>query len=77
MALETRVQAWLKDRAQTRDISITVEASNGRITLRGIVLNAEERAQTEGVASGVPGVAGVDNQLRVMTPSRRFAAAKH
>jgi cytidylate kinase len=77
MTLEARVQASLKDRAQTRDISITVEADNGRVTLRGIVLNAQERAQTEDVTSVVPGVSGVDNQLRVMTPSRRFASAKH
>ena len=77
MALEARVQASLKERAETRDINITVVASNGRATLRGIVLNAEERAQTESVATAVPGVTGVDNQLRVMTPSRRFASAKH
>ena len=32
---------------------------------------------TESVATAVPGVTGVDNQLRVMTPSRRFASAKH
>jgi cytidylate kinase len=77
MALEARVQAALKERAETRDISITVEASDGRITLRGIVLNAEERAQTENVATAVPGVAGVDNQLRLMASSRRFASAKY
>jgi len=77
MALEARVQASLKERAETRDINITVVASYGRATLRGIVLNAEERAQTESVATAVPGVTGVDNQLRVMTPSRRFASAKH
>jgi len=77
MALEARVQASLKERAETRDINITVVASYGRATLRGIVLNAEERAQTENVATAVPGVTGVDDQLRVMTPSRRFASAKH
>ena len=77
MALEARVQASLKERAETRDINITVVASYGRATLRGIVLNAEERAQTESVATAVPGVTGVDNQLRVVTPSRRFASAKH
>ena len=43
---------------------ITVEASQGRVTLRGIVLNAEERAQTESVATAVPGVTGVDNELQ-------------
>jgi cytidylate kinase len=77
LTLEARVQAALKERAETRDINITVEASNGRVTLRGIVLDAEERARAEGVATAVPGVTGVDNQLRVMTSSRRFASAKH
>ncbi len=77
MALQARVLAALKERDQTRDVSITVEAAGGRITLRGIVLNAEERAQTESVATAVPGVDAVDNELRVMTSSRRFASAKH
>ena len=77
MALEARVQAALKEHAETRDINITVEASGGQVALRGIVLNAEERAQAEGVASAVPGVAGVDNQLKVMASSRRFASAKY
>ena len=77
MTLQARVQAALNEDAETRDIKITVEANDGQITLRGIVLNAEERAQTENVAAAVPGVAGVDNQLRLMTTSRRFASAKY
>lgn len=76
MALEARVRAALKEHAATRDISITINAKEGRIALRGIVLNAEERAQTESVAAAVPGVAAVDNQLRLMTSSRLFASAK-
>ena len=46
------------------------------MTLRGIVLDAEERAQAESVAAAVPGVVGVDNELRLMTSTRRFASAK-
>jgi cytidylate kinase len=76
MALEARVRAALKEHAATRDISITVNAKEGRIALRGIVLDTEERTQTESVAAAVPGVAGVDNQLRLMTSSRLFASAK-
>lgn len=76
MALEARVRAALNDHAATRDIQITIEASEGRVALHGIVLNAEERLQTESVAAVVRGVAGVDNQLRLMTTSRRFASAK-
>jgi cytidylate kinase len=77
MALQARVQAALKEQPQTRDVNITVEASAGQVRLLGIVLNADERAQTESVTAAVPGVAAVDNQLRVMASSRRFASAKH
>jgi cytidylate kinase len=76
MALEARVRAALKEQAATRDISITISAKEGRIALRGIVLDTEERTQTESVAAAVAGVAGVDNQLRLMTSSRLFASAK-
>jgi len=76
LTLEARVRVALKDHPATREISITIEAANGRVVLRGIVLNADERSRTETVAAGVPGVAGVDNQLRLMTSSRRFASSK-
>jgi cytidylate kinase len=76
MTLEARVRVALKDHPATREISITIEADQGRITLRGIVLNAEERTQTENVAAAVPGVSGVDNQLRLMATSRLFASSK-
>jgi cytidylate kinase len=76
MTLEARVRVALKDHPATREISITIEADQGRITLRGIVLNAEERTQTESVAAAVPGVSGVDNQLRLMATSRLFASSK-
>jgi cytidylate kinase len=76
MALEARVRAALKEHAATRDINITVNAKEGRIALRGIVLDTEERTQTESVAAAVSGVHGVDNQLRLMTNSRLFASSK-
>jgi len=76
MALAARVKVALKDHPATRAISITVEANNGRITLRGIVLDDEERTQAEGVAAHVAGVTDVDNQLKVMASTRRFASSK-
>jgi cytidylate kinase len=76
MALEARVRAALKEHAATRDINITINARQGQIALRGIVLNNEERAQTESVAAAVAGVQSVDNQLRLMTSSRLFASSK-
>ena len=76
MALAARVKAALKDAAATADIRVTVEADHGRVSLRGIVLDADERAQTEAVAAAVEGVGAVDNQLRLMATTRRFASAK-
>jgi hypothetical protein len=77
MTLEARVRVAFKDHAATNDISITVVADEGKLTLQGIVLNSEERTQTESVAAGVAGVVSVDNQLRLMASSRRFASAKY
>lgn len=76
MALEARVRAALKEHAATRDTNITINARQGQLALRGIVLDNEERAQTESVAAAVAGVVAVDNQLRLMTSSRLFASSK-
>jgi len=66
----------LKENAETRDIDVTIHAKQGRVELLGIVLSAEERARAESVVAAVPGVASVDNQLRLMTISRRFTYSK-
>ncbi|UVH58395.1 cytidylate kinase family protein [Variovorax paradoxus] len=76
MALEARVRAALKEHEATRDINVTITANQGEVMLRGIVLNSDERAQTEAVAAEVSGVSGVHNQLRLMASTRRFASAK-
>ncbi|SOD24139.1 Cytidylate kinase [Variovorax sp. YR752] len=76
MALEARVRAALKEHEATRDINVTITANQGEVMLRGIVLNSDERVQTETVAAEVSGVTGVHNQLRLMASSRRFASAK-
>jgi cytidylate kinase len=77
MTLEARIRAALKDNAATRDVSVTIESSGGKVALRGIVLNAEEHSQVEKIAAAVPGVANVDNQLRLMAKSKRFTSAKY
>ncbi|HEY6087674.1 MAG TPA: BON domain-containing protein [Burkholderiaceae bacterium] len=41
-----------------------------------MVVSEAERAAVEQVASSVPGVASVDNQLRVMAASRLFTSSK-
>ena len=77
LALHARIRAALKDHDSTRDINITIESNGAKAVLSGIVLNAQESAEAARVASTVVGIGNVDNQLRLMTTTRRFAAAKH
>ena len=76
MALSARVRAALRANAGTRDVDVTIDSVNGQVTLRGIVLNADERAAAEHVTAAVAEVGGVDNQLRVMAGSRLFTSSK-
>ena len=76
MALHARVRAALRADEATREVNITIEGSDANVLLRGIVVNAAEKAAVEQVASAVPGVASLDNQLRVMGPSRLFPSAR-
>lgn len=76
MALQAHVRSALKAGDATRDTDITIESVEGRVTLRGIVLDADERLAAQRVTAGVPGVADLDNQLRLMTPTRRFTTSK-
>ena len=76
MALHARVRAALRADEATREVDITIEGSDADVVLRGIVVNAAERAAAERVAAAVPGVAALDNQLRVMGPSRLFPSAR-
>ena len=77
LALTARVRAALKDRESTRDINISIDSDAGQVVLSGIVLNAQESAEAARVAETVTGVTRVDNHLRLMATTRRFAAAKH
>jgi cytidylate kinase len=76
MALHARVRAALRADEATREVNITIEGSDAKVVLRGIVVNAAEKVAVEQVATAVPGVAAVDNQLRVMGPSRLFPSAR-
>lgn len=76
LALSARVRAAMKAHEATHAVDVTIEGKAGSILLKGIVLNAAERAAAEEVAAAVPGVSAVDNQLSMMTRSRLFAAAK-
>jgi cytidylate kinase len=76
MALQAHVRAALRAHETTHHVDVVIEGADDRIALRGIVINAEERAAAEQVAAAVPGVAAVDNQLRVMATSRLFPSAR-
>jgi cytidylate kinase len=76
MTLAARVRAKLKDTEATAEINITVEAENGGVHLRGIVINDREKSEVEKVAAEVRGVTSVHNELRLMTSTRVFTYSK-
>jgi len=77
LALNARIRAALKDHDSTRSININIESRNGKVILSGIVLTAQESAEAVAIATTVAGIIGsVDNQLRLMATTRRFASAK-
>ena len=66
LALEARIRSALKANETTADVNIAAVANNGKVTLRGMVVNVQERARTEAVIAAVPGVQAIDNLLRAM-----------
>ena len=76
MALSAHVRAALREHQETHGVNITIESAAGQVTLRGIVLNEKEKAAAGQVTAAVPGVKGLDNQLRVMATSRLFPSAR-
>ncbi|WP_460487289.1 BON domain-containing protein [Curvibacter fontanus] len=76
LTLAARVRSALKDSKTTQEVNTTNEAQKGRVILKGIVVNSDEQADAEKIASLVPGVTGVENRLRLMTSSRIFICSK-
>jgi cytidylate kinase len=72
MAVEARVRAALRADEASRDVDVTVASDRGRVVLSGMVLDADELPAAERVAAAVPGVAAVENRLRVMARSKLF-----
>jgi cytidylate kinase len=72
MAVEARVRAALRADEATRDVDVTVASDRGRVVLSGMVLDADELPAAKRVAAAVPGVAAVENRLRVMARSKLF-----
>lgn len=77
MTLAAHVRSALKANESTQGVNVTIEAQQGRVILKGIVVNAHEQAEAEKVCTRVAGVSGVDNRLRVMATSRLFTSAKN
>lgn len=76
LRLEARVRVALKELPETADVQVAIKANDRQVRLEGIVLDVEERNRTEAAVRAVPGVAGVDNALRVMEVKRRFTYSK-
>lgn len=64
---EARCRSALLRNPTTQRVHVTVESQEGRVRLSGIVDDGEERKACEKIASDVPDVQSVDNQLKAMT----------
>jgi cytidylate kinase len=58
--------AALKADARTAGIAIAVEVKDGRVAARGIVVDDREKSLVKEVLQALPGVKGVDDELRTM-----------
>jgi len=76
LALSARVRAALRADEHTDGVDITIDSTDGRVTLRGIVADEAEKAAAVRVAAAVAGVQSVDSQLRVMARSNLFPSAR-
>ncbi len=66
LALQSRARAALRADARTSGIDITVEVNAGRVRLRGIVVDDREKALAKEVLQPLPGVQGIEDELRTM-----------
>jgi cytidylate kinase len=77
LALQARIRGALKAHEETVDTNVTIDVDNAAVTLRGIVVSANEKTLVEQLVRGTPGVTAVDDQLRVMeVGTKRFTSAK-
>jgi hypothetical protein len=66
-ALSAKARAALMANESTADIDIAIDAKDGRLVLRGIVVDEDEQRRCHEVIASLPGVAGVDDELRTMS----------
>jgi hyperosmotically inducible protein len=63
--IHTKIVAKLIGNTKTPERKINVDVANAQVTLRGVVENAEEKAEAERVAKDTDGVKRVINRLKV------------
>jgi osmotically-inducible protein OsmY len=63
-----RIQSAIKRSAEVDAKRISVEARDGRVTLRGTVRSWAERQDAERAAWSAPGVTAVDDQIAISVP---------
>jgi cytidylate kinase len=76
LAVSAKVRAALKANESTRHTDVQIESREGRVVLSGIVVNEQEKAEAERIATTVAGVGNVDNRLHLMAITRKFTYAK-
>ena len=69
LALAARVRAAMRANESTAGVDVTVQVTNGNVTLSGIVSDMHERDECEKIVARVSGVTGVTDQLSVMKGS--------
>lgn len=72
LALAARVRTALRGSAPDGALDVAADTRGSSVTLRGMVMNEDERALAERVTAGVAGVTEIDNQLRVIRPTHRY-----
>ena len=76
MALSAHVRAALSAHQDTHAVDISIDALDGKVTLRGIVADDAEKSAAVRVTQGVAGVASIDNQLHAISDAKHFPTAR-
>jgi cytidylate kinase len=67
LALQARARAALRADDRTAGVDVKVEVKQGRVRLRGIVVNDREKSLAKEVLQKLAGVSGIDDELRTMS----------
>lgn len=70
LALQTHVRAALRHDARTQHMNISIEASDGRVTLRGVLESGLTEEDALDVVREVPDVAEAESRLRIASMPR-------